>query len=413
MARDSAPGMSKPRIELFESRVIYSTADLEADFPDHQPEPGELDPPDADRGVQPIGPMHMHSLMDLPNGDLVVFFTADDDHWFRRVCGIRSHDRGQTWKIDPEGETFATSSWCVLEDGSVYLLGHERTPSWQMPDGSLCCIGNGSRNGGTTFDGPRLIPCEIPGISVVEPFEMKRSPNTPFPRRPTAFGRKLISEVVGSERAAVAFPTDRIVRLPDGGLLVTCQCTFGETEKKDRTGFLKSTDTGKSWSLVSFIDLPDYRFSEACLELTLDGKVMCIARSRQDEPTPLFQTYSDDGGATWSELEPLDVCGVRPGLLRLKSGMLLCSFGRTGPDSFASAAGEVIGDNKVMLSPDDGKTWESVTTVFDGRSTGYIVVAEMEPNRLQLIYDEQIEPGIRYEKRARWVIRAVEARINI
>ena len=29
-----------------------------------------------------------------------------------------------------------------------------------------------------------------------------------------------------------------------------------------------------------------------------------------------------------------------------------------------------------------------------------------------MIYDEQIEPGIRYEKRARWVIRAVEAQIH-
>lgn len=129
--------------------------------------------------------------------------------------------------------------------------------------------------------------------------------------------------MVGSEAAAVAFPTGRILRLPDGGLLVTCQCTFGETEKTDRTGFLKSTDNGASWFLASHIDHAHYRFSEASLELTLDGRVICVARSRYDEPTPLFQSYSNDGGSTWSELEPLDVCGVNPGLLRLSSGALL------------------------------------------------------------------------------------------
>ncbi len=378
--------MSETRIELSESSIIYSTGDLERDFPDFEPEPGKLDPEDADRGVQPIGPMHMHSLMDLPNGDLVVHFTADDDHWFRRVCGIRSHDRGRTWQIDPEGEKYATSSWCVLDDGTVYLLGHERTPCWQRPDGGLSLIGNRSRDGGVTFEGLTLVPCEIPGISVIRPFQIKRSPNTPFPRRPTKFGRWLISDVVGSERAAEAFPTDRIIKLPGGGLLVTCQCNFGETEKKMATGFLKSTDDGATWSLASTIDHPDHRFSEACLELTREGHVICVVRSRYNEPTPLFQTYSSDGGVSWSELQPLDVCGVRPGLLRLSIGSLLCSFGRTGDSmSFVSAAGEIIGDNKLMLSPDDGITWESVTTISDSRSTGYVVAVETEPNRLLII----------------------------
>lgn len=65
-----------------------------------------------------------------------------------------------------------------------------------------------------------------------------------------------------------------------------------------------------------------------------------------------------------------------------------------------------------MLSRDEGGSWESVTTVFDGHSTGYVVAVETSPNELLMVYDEQIEPGVRYEKRARWVIRTVKAHIS-
>ena len=405
--------MSDTKIKLAESRIIYSTKDLEEDFPDFKPEPGKRDPEDVNRDVLPIGPMHMHSLVDLPNGDILLYFTADDDHWFRRVCGIRSQDKGRTWKIERHAEKHATSSWCVLEDGTVLMLGHERYPCWQKPDGSLCFISSRSRDSGKTFEGPNLARCELPGINVIEPLQFPRSPGTPFPRRPTPWGRWLISEVIHSERCAVAFPTERIVRLPGGDLLVSCQCNFEDNPKKNQTGFIRSTDNGESWSLASKIDHPEYRFSEACLELTLDGRIICLIRSRHNEPTPLFQTYSSDGGVSWSELEPLDVCGVSPGLLRLSNGMLLCSFGRTGPGgAFASAAEEIIGDNKMMLSGNDGKTWESLTTIAEGHSTGYVVVIETEPGKLTIIYDEQTEPGIRYKKRAQWVIRMVEAEVS-
>ncbi len=66
--------MSDLEIKLAESRVIYSTKDLEEDFPDFKPEPGKRDPEDVIRDVLPIGPMHMHSLMDFPNGDLLPHF---------------------------------------------------------------------------------------------------------------------------------------------------------------------------------------------------------------------------------------------------------------------------------------------------------------------------------------------------
>ena len=65
-----------------------------------------------------------------------------------------------------------------------------------------------------------------------------------------------------------------------------------------------------------------------------------------------------------------------------------------------------------MLSRDDGGSWETVTTVFDGLSTEYIVAVERSPGELLFVYDEQVEPGIRYAKRARWVIRVVDARIT-
>jgi hypothetical protein len=61
----------------------------------------------------------------------------------------------------------------------------------------------------------------------------------------------------------------------------------------------------------------------------------------------------------------------------MSSGLLACSFGRPGC--------------KLMFSSDDGASWSDPVAVFDGPSTYYTAIREVEPGKLLYIHD--VIPG--------------------
>lgn len=130
----------------------------------------------------------------------------------------------------------------------------------------------------------------------------------------------------------------------------------------------RSKDGGKTWKDGGAVPLPKgargENFHEPHAVELPSGKILGqirfqdYAKKTPFRPTfSIFQTESVDGGKTWSEAKPTGVCGSPPHLLRHSSGTLIGTYGYR-----AKPYGE-----RVMLSRDEGKTWE---TDFILRSDG-------------------------------------------
>jgi hypothetical protein len=95
----------------------------------------------------------------------------------------------------------------------------------------------------------------------------------------------------------------------------------------------------------------------------------------------VFQSVSDDGGKTWSEPEMLldKTGGAPPHILKLKSGKLLCTYGRRKLPYGIMA----------MISSDNGKTWEKDLRLyknFVSDDIGYPSTVELKDGTLLTLF---------------------------
>jgi photosystem II stability/assembly factor-like uncharacterized protein len=85
------------------------------------------------------------------------------------------------------------------------------------------------------------------------------------------------------------------------------------------------------------------------------------ARGRQLDFS-MFQTASDDGGATWTPAQPTGVYGSPPHLLRHSSGRIVCVYGyRQAPFG-----------QRAMIREDGGKTWTLLARKGPQHFGGYL-----------------------------------------
>ncbi len=130
---------------------------------------------------------------------------------------------------------------------------------------------------------------------------------------------------------------------------------------------MKSTDAGATWNHFSTIgDGPEpsvVRFS--------DTEMMAILRTLSFGP--LLQTWSHDGGKTWSKLVAIEEGSVAPDMVLLSNGVLACSYGRPG--------------SNLMFSTDQGKTWTHHTVITDSGGFNYTAIREVSPGRLLFVHD--------------------------
>ncbi|MBI9019206.1 MAG: exo-alpha-sialidase [Phycisphaerae bacterium] len=103
--------------------------------------------------------------------------------------------------------------------------------------------------------------------------------------------------------------------------------------------------------------------AEPCLVELNDGSVMRLIRCAQDNH---YQSFSSDGGETWTIPEPSRFYGTitMPKIARLKDGRLLMLWNNTTPLAElarATGRGEDVFTNRdvshAAISEDDGKTW--------------------------------------------------------
>ena len=135
-----------------------------------------------------------------------------------------------------------------------------------------------------------------------------------------------------------------------------------------------STDNGENFVLRGGADVPDRCFDEHMTVERKDGRLWMLVRTlntgweQADQPknapprrvsNGIGQSFSDDGGFTWSPGEPAELSGPcsRFFITRLRSGNLLLvnHYDYTGRNNLAA-----------RISRDDGRSWEGLFLI-DGR----------------------------------------------
>ena len=168
---------------------------------------------------------------------------------------------------------------------------------------------------------------------------------------------------------------------------------------KYRTCVIYSRDDGATWHYLATVASPEQSplpaLAEGYCEPDLlwfgDGRLLCVMRSGgnigtlMDRCTPLVASRSNDGGLTWTPPASISAYGVKPVLLRMSNGLVVCLAGR--PGFF------------LLFSADEGRTWSTPHWVSEstgpwGRSaSGYGELIELEPGVLGISYDEYVGEG--------------------
>lgn len=142
-------------------------------------------------------------------------------------------------------------------------------------------------------------------------------------------------------------------------------------------GVFYSDDDGLRWKRSQFVQAPDhhlggvhkgYRWNHGAVEPTVielhDGRIWMIARTAQDQH---YESFSEDGGETWSELKPSRFYGTitMPTMNRLNDGRLLFIWNNTTPlpekEGIDGVWEDVFTNRDVLhaaISEDDGTTWK-------------------------------------------------------
>ena len=250
-------------------------------------------------------------------GDLLVSFDSRGDlSAGEKAFLVRSHDDGRTWS-EPEA-TFES----VFVEGGIEI------------GCSISCLP----------DGRLLLP-------YTDGFYLHPKTDN-YNRRTLLFcltsddeGRSWSNRRAQAFEGIEAFAYGKVVSLPDGTILMPLWGAY-DVYGKWYPGVLKSRDRGATWG--------DYRRiadagSETPIVVLPDGRILALLRGYTAEPNrPLYVSYSDDGGDTWSLPGKTTVDGTAPSLHISPKGTLLAGY----------RSNEKGGVCRVAASEDSGTTWE-------------------------------------------------------
>ena len=399
VVRHLADSDSEPPIGVYLTSDLRVGQDLEGRFVTYR------DEEQSSPRNQFTGWIDEFQISRLPDGT-AADIAASSGGLIKDVGPIRRYGTGGAWTKGGWARSFLDS------DGTLYLQGHKKSldggrsflphtgPSLEeillIPEGVI------HRKKGLflALDGP--VEFVSPGYYKVRAWRSMDGLRTlqeeeavlrvpDGPRRARKAGHDL-----GDEWFGLYLYRD-VVEKPDGTLLTTIEGNLHtdilpptdresvtETLFRQRTFVVSSTDDGRSWDYLSTVAVPragdpaGEGFTEPAILHLGEGRLLCVMRTGNF--TPMFASWSDDWGKTWSEpvYTGLDR-GLDPKLLKLRDGRVLLSYGLRFP------AGTRIRPRKrgalirFALSEDGGRTWESAT-VAEGMGSNYSSVFELEPN---------------------------------
>lgn len=165
--------------------------------------------------------------------------------------------------------------------------------------------------------------------------------------------------------------------------------SFERDEIYEAVSFYKSSDEGKTWEFVGKIpfDVDVFlkrnggkSFDEPTFEVFKDGTLLCVMRTGSS--APMYKSFSNDLGKTWSQPMAFTPNGVKPTLKLLKNGVLVLASGRPGIQLRFSLDGTGNGwTNAIDMIPfmnPDGTYNRDVSCGYasiceDGRNSFYLV----------------------------------------
>ncbi len=131
-----------------------------------------------------------------------------------------------------------------------------------------------------------------------------------------------------------------LVRLKDGSVIVAINGR-PQTGPPDQAAFLRSTDKGKNWKLLSTIQAGHDLHEVTVAELP-DKRLVMMARPEGDI------SWSSDRGETWTKPITFGMRMFAPSLYVLRDGTLVCLHGSYAPGHPGL---------RVIFSRDGGETW--------------------------------------------------------
>ena len=210
--------------------------------------------------------------------------------------------------------------------------------------------------------------------------------------------------VVPGVGSITAFP--RSAQLADGTVLVPVY-GIDVSGKKHQNYVWRSSDDGKSWQLLNMAsDISNSVGSETAFVEISPGLVLAHTRT---ENGYLLESWSNDGGVTWTHPLRTDIWGYPPHLLRLRDGRILCSFGyRRDPMGVRAVLSEDGGrswdiDNVRILRDDGGTPCEFQDKRTSGGSdVGYPMSAQLSDGGILTVYYITLKDGITHAAATLW-----------
>jgi hypothetical protein len=264
-------------------------------------------------------------------------------------------------------------------------------PEMDLPPGKALRMSTGLQDGGVLFMSGQAAPDE-------------QAPSPVLRAARTLFSDDFLTYQVGTSAVSMpqaalntrwatfwpVFDKGKIVQLPDGHLLATLYGNF-RGDVQYRTMLVGSTDQGLTWHFHATVaysqDDPHPRlvgsysgYCEPSLALLANGQLLCAMRTQgaqfAGEYRPLYLSWSDDLGSTWSTPAPTNphLMNISPTLAVLHNGVVVCQSGRPG--------------FHVTFSEDQGRTWQDqirFTDLPEPVITGQFDIVRAGPNSLVAI----------------------------
>jgi hypothetical protein len=280
-------------------------------------------------------------LYDMGRGLLLMSVAQGSDAMYEPYGLLRSTDAGKTWAAIPGLDQLDTTPLPCLRrpDGGILAVSRwTRT----RPDGTVA--------GKTVHLNADATRYEMIDNRIVLPQRYTNEAE----RDQIICERHIWNDEDGG--ATMVVWSRKGVKLPDGR---------GATERFSH--LLRSTDEGRTWNYFSTVG-PG---GEPAVVRLGSGEQTAVIRGDRD--SRMKQTFSHDGGKTWSVPVTLEVGKVLPDLALMSNGVLACSYGRPA--------------SCLMFSLDGGKTWPSHHVISDKVGFNYTSIRELSPGRLLYVHD--------------------------
>lgn len=190
-----------------------------------------------------------------------------------------------------------------------------------------------------------------------------------------------------------------IKELVDGSLVAGIYRCYYEDSKggvpKSGITFYKSEDVGHHWTAIGKIpyDIDEINdkarkydstrgFSEASFVILKDSTFLCVMRTGYN--TPMYKSFSYDGGQHWTPPIIIAPNGVKPKLLLLDNGILVLASGRPGLQLRFC----VEGDGNVWSEPIEMLPFMDNDGSYDiwSSSCGYPAILQVDANTFYIAY---------------------------